>query len=222
MKTAAPTPARGTKERILDASERLFAERGLAGTSLRSITAAAEANLAAVHYHFGSKEELLRALFARRLEPLNRERLAHLDRCEAGPRAPSLEAILDAFVGPPLRLGLDPRKGWGSFMRLLGRISTEPGEAWRDLFYGQFEEVRRRFARALARALPGHPPADLAWRLHFAVGVLSGTLADPRRIEFFSEGICDASEPEEVLRAMVPFLAAGLRAPASPRRSRAR
>ena len=217
-----PIPAGGTKERILDASERLLAERGLAGTSLRSITAAAGVNLAAVHYHFGSKEELLRALFARRLEPLNRERLRLLDRCEAGSREPSIEALLDAFVGPPLRLGLDPLQGWGAFMRLLGRISTEPGEAWRSLFYEQFQEVRRRFARALARALPGLPPADLAWRFHFVVGVLSGTLADPRRIEFLSEGICDASDSGAVLRAMVPFLAAGLRAPASTRRSRAR
>lgn len=220
MNPTVSTPTPGTKDRILDAAERLFADRGLAGTSLRAITAAAGVNLAAVHYHFGSKEALVRALLARRIEPLNRERLRLLDECEAAARPPSLEAVLEAFVGPPLRGGLDPRGEGSSFMRFLGRIQAEPREEWRDLFYGQFEEVRRRFTKAFARACPGLSPGEIAWRFLFAIGVLSGALADPQRIEFLSDGRCEEPDPESALREIVPFLAAGFRAPSAPRRRR--
>src|SRR3954466_13792496 len=94
-----------TRERILDTAERLFAERGFGATSLRSIIASAEVNLAAVHYHFRSKEALLEAVIVRRLEPLNRERLELLDQYEreAGKWGPSLEQILDALLSPPIR-----------------------------------------------------------------------------------------------------------------------
>src|SRR5437867_6100600 len=97
-----------SKERILDVAERLFAERGFAATSLRNITAEAAVNLAAVHYHFGSKDELIEAVFARRLGPLNRERLRLLEACRAaaGGGSPSVEELLEALIAPALRSGL--------------------------------------------------------------------------------------------------------------------
>src|SRR5262252_2657033 len=114
-----------TKERILDTAERLFAERGYGATSLRSIIAAAKVNLAAVHYHFHSKQELLDAVLTRRIEPLNRERIALLDELErsAGDGAPPLEAILSALIEPPLRLSRDP--SFATFVKLMGRIYAE-------------------------------------------------------------------------------------------------
>ena len=98
----------GTKQRILDVAERLFAERGFSGTSLRTIIGEAGVNLAAVHYHFHSKDALLEAVILRRLEPVNRERLAMLEACEHAARGgpPAVEDILRAFIEPTVR-GLD-------------------------------------------------------------------------------------------------------------------
>src|SRR5438477_4352893 len=113
---APPRPARkgvaldatspDTKTRILDAAERLFVEHGFEATSLRSLTSAAGVNLAAVHYHFGSKEELFQAVLTRRLDPMNQERIDLLERVEreAGSRAPSCEKVLFAMLIPALRL----------------------------------------------------------------------------------------------------------------------
>src|SRR5438309_7430250 len=114
-----------TTERILNTAERLFAERGYGATSLRSIIAAAEVNLAAVHYHFRSKEALLDAVLERRIEPLNRERMALLDEYEraAGDEPPSLEAILTALIAPPLRLARDP--SFAKVVKLIGRIYAD-------------------------------------------------------------------------------------------------
>src|SRR5262245_47010693 len=107
-----------TKQRILDSAERLFADRGFAATSLRTIIADAKVNLAAIHYHFHSKEALFDAVIARRLEPINRDRLAMLEACEraAGDRPPKLESVLYAFVEPALRMGADPEGA--TFVRL--------------------------------------------------------------------------------------------------------
>ena len=114
-----------TKERILETAERLFAERGYGATSLRSIIAAAKVNLAAVHYHFRSKEALLDAVLERRIEPINRERLALLEEQEraAGDAPPSIEAVLTALIEPPLRLSRDP--SYRMFVKLMGRIFAD-------------------------------------------------------------------------------------------------
>src|SRR5258705_11177243 len=89
-----------TKHRILDSAERLFAEYGFAGVSLRAIIADAKVNLAAIHYHYHSKEALFDAVILRRLEPINRERLELLDALERTGK-PTLEQILEAFFAPP-------------------------------------------------------------------------------------------------------------------------
>src|SRR5437868_10883477 len=110
-----------TKQRILDVAEQLFADNGFAGTSLRRIIAAAEVNLAAVHYHFRSKESLLEAVLMRRMVPLNDERLALLNQLEQEARGEGadLEEILVAFIGPPMRLILNPSGGGKVFGKLI-------------------------------------------------------------------------------------------------------
>jgi AcrR family transcriptional regulator len=91
-----------TRERILDAAERLFARKGITSTSMRALTAAAGVNLAAVHYHFGSKEALLDAVIERRAEPCNAARNRALDRhlAERAEAAPDVEQVLRAFLEP--------------------------------------------------------------------------------------------------------------------------
>ncbi len=209
-----------TKEKMLRAAESLFSEHGFSATSVRMITAEADVNLAAMHYHFGSKEKLIAELFAWRLDPLNQERLELLDQyeAEAGDEPPALERILEAFVGPPIRLSRDPERGGALFMRLLGRAFTDPRDRTRRMVYDQFGAVIRRFTPALAQALPHLSPEELFWRFHFTVGAMAHTIhtmADEHQLHKLSGGVCHMADVDRTVDRLVPFLAAALRSPAS-------
>ena len=205
---------RSTKDRILDASEALFARDGSSGASLRAITQRARVNLAAVHYHFGSKDYLLEAVLARRLLPLNAERIRSLEAYQqkAGRKKVRLENVIEAMVGPALRLSRDETKGGRIFMRLLGRLVLEPDARVQKLLTGQFETVLKKFAPALTAALPHLEPQDFFWRLHFLVGSMAHTMADSERIRLISGGICDPDDTEGTIQCLVTFLCGGLRA----------
>lgn len=216
-----PQPADGraghaTKGRILDAAESLFMEHGFEATSLRAMTAAADVNLAAVHYHFGSKEELFQSVLARRLDPMNRERLDLLTRLEAkaAPSAPSCERILSAFLAPALALARDPERGGKDFLRLLGRAYADPAPFIRHFLSQQYSETIARFKTAFAHALPHLPARELSWRLHFIMGALSYTLAGTDALKLIAElNPHETSNDEVLLRRLAPFLLAGLTAP---------
>ncbi|MDS4031939.1 MAG: TetR/AcrR family transcriptional regulator [Candidatus Contendobacter sp.] len=199
-----------TRQRLLDTAEALFAEHGFAETSLRAITTQARANLAAVHYHFGSKDELLRAVFARRLKVLNEERLARLAALETGGPV-TVEAVLTAFIEPSLRL----RRAGGQgerFTRLLGRAQIEASAGLRDFLRDQYAPVLERFQQTLGRTLPQLQPEELRWRLYFTLGVLSFTYAGARLPQIpFAARV--AGDEEWLLRQLIQFLAVGLRAP---------
>ncbi|MBZ5497128.1 MAG: TetR family transcriptional regulator [Acidobacteriia bacterium] len=200
-----------TKTRILDAAERLLSERGFAATSLRGITAAAGVNLGAVNYHFRSKEALIHSVFARRLEPLNRKRLAALDACEAeasGQPVP-LEKLLRAFLDPMLR----PDRDGKMFMQLLGRMYSEPALDIQRIFTAELRPVVQRFTRAFRRTLPELDAEDLFWRLFFTIGAMAHTLAAGSLLKFLSGGICDPSDMEDAERRLVRFTGAGLGVP---------
>ena len=203
------------RTRLLDAAERLFAERGFAAASLRAITAQAGVNLAAVNYYFRSKQALLEAVFARRLEWVNRQRLELLAAAEARARrrAPPLEDILEAFVGPAFRLRAELGAGAASFQRLMGRLLVEPGEDVQRMLKEQFAGVAARFHSALEKALPKLPPAELAARIHFMVGAVAHTMAGSNLMRVFFSDRYDLSDAEATIRRLVTFLAAGLRAP---------
>ncbi len=203
-----------TKDRILDAAERLFAEQGYSATSLRSIIAIAGVNLAAVHYHFHSKEALLEAVVLRRSIPANQERLALLDQSEheAGNQSPALERVIEAFVAPTFRMARDPASGGMVFMRLLGRLHAE-GDLLPGILMAQFREVMERFGAALRRALPDLPEEELFWRLNFAIGALAQTLrGGSKDLEAISD-LSISFNSEMALERLVAFLSAGFRAP---------
>lgn len=203
-----------TRERIMNVAEALFAEQGFANTSLRTITARARVNLAAVNYHFGSKEALIQAIFSRRLVPLNRERLGRLTVLEEAAGSPSLEAILEAFIGPTLKDPADSDPGEIRFMRLLGRTQAGASRPLREFVHTLYAEVLDRFSSAFGRALPELPRDELYWRVHFMMGVLSYTQAGTATMKLVSDrDPPDAEEPAALLGRLIPFLAAGLRAP---------
>ena len=186
-----------TKDRLLDTAELLFAERGYAATSLRSIIAAARVNLAAVHYHFRTKEALLDAVLTRRIEPVNQERLALLEQYGET----ELEGVLTALIDPPMRLANDPSRA--TFMKLMGRIHAEADVR---LIRKHFGEVIERFMKALANALPELPQDELRCRAFFCIGIMAHTLLAARDIV--------GATGDVTTERLVAFMSGGFRAPA--------
>ena len=205
-----------TKARILDAAETLFMEHGFEATSLRAITAAAAVNLAAVNYHFGSKEELFQAVLTRRLDPMNQERVDLLTRLEheAAPAPLPCDRILSAMFVPALKLARDPERGGKDFLRLLGRAYADPAPFIRKFLAGQYAVMIARFKAAFARALPDLPKKELSWRLHFIMGALSYTLAGTDALRLIAElAPAETANDELLLNRLAPFLLAGLQSP---------
>jgi AcrR family transcriptional regulator len=213
-----------TRESLLDAAESLFSEHGIQAASLRAITQQAGANLAAVHYHFGSKEGLVRAVFQRRLKPLNEERLRLLEAAgledPENPENPentpedAVERVLEAFLGPVLRAARETPDRSRGFSRLMGRAFSEPSEEVRNMLIEELSETIRRFLDAFARLLPHLSEQELVWRFHFAGGAMGHTVSCGNLLEKYSHGLCHAANGEEALDHLVSFLAAGMRAPA--------
>ena len=204
------TTTHDTRERLLDTAERLFAEQGIDATSLRHITAEAHANLASVNYHFGTKEELVRELFARRIGPINHERLDQLDACQARGDT-SLECVLRAFLGPALRLRLDANHGGEHFTCLLGRLYSEPTEL-KMVVIDEFKVVLARFNAALQSALPDLAHEELTWRFFFTIGSMAHLMSAGDLLNTLTQGRCDPSDVEGTLQRVIDFSAAGFRA----------
>lgn len=203
-----------TKDRILDTAERLFARYGFEATSLRTITKEAGVNLAAVNYHFQSKEALVQAVIGRRMGPVNARRLTLLDayEAEAGGAPVPLENVLDAFLRPVIEMcGSHARE----FVPLIGRLYTEPGDFSDRLYKQQFEHLAQRFIPSLERALPDLPADELFWRVHFAIGAMAHTMAASKLLDLMSAGRCDISDVEGTLMRLKTFILAGLTEPVS-------
>ncbi len=197
-----------TREKILDTAERLFSEKGFDATSLRHIIAEAGVNLAAIHYHFGSKQELLDELILRKARPVNDERLAMLDRieAEAGDGRPSLESVLNAFLMPVARVADQHR----SFTRLMGRIYAEG--LLLPVIERNFGPVISRFVPAMHRALPGLSDDEFSWRMHFMIGAMAHTLCGSPAISHANDNGCFPQRIEHLIR----FLLGGFRAAPAP------
>jgi AcrR family transcriptional regulator len=200
-----------TRTRLLDAAERLFAEHGFAATSLRTVTDAADANVAAVNYHFGSKEGLLRAVVQRAMAAVNQERLRLLDELRAAAGPPEVADLVRAFVATGACVG-GPQAGGVGLRRFLGRVVCEPDPAIRRLFGTEVAPVEGEYLKALTAALPHLAPDEVAYRYRAMVGLLalyqSGTLAD------FHPGPApaEAPAPDDVER-LTAMLTAAFEAP---------
>jgi AcrR family transcriptional regulator len=201
-----------TQGRLLDAAEHLFAMHGLEATSLRAITTEANVNLASVNYHFGSKEALIQAVFARRIGPINTERLRLLSLAEVAGDPPDLRAILDAFIRPAVSLAREMGPQGRDFMALAGRMYTLPPD-YRKLLMNQFDEVFERFGRALGSALPHLSQPTLLWRFFFMVGTMIMSLVGSDLMAYRSGGAVDPGDVDATIDQMMAFLAAGLKAP---------
>ncbi len=200
-----------TRTQLLDAAERLFAEHGFRGTSIRAITDLAGANLAAVGYHFGSKAGLLVEVVRRVIEPITAAQCAGLDRLLARTTDPSVPELVEAFAGPlfdELRAG---DEGGARTSRLIVRIIGDPPEEMRAWTGPADDEVRDRYSEAFGRALPGLSPEELGFRLR---GVLAVTAVD--RVDVYNQHAPASTCPapgEAARRWAITFLAAAMSAP---------
>ena len=201
------------KERILDAAERLFARHGFYGVSVRDITDAAQVDVALVNYHFGSKRELFAAVFQRRAEMLNPERLARLEevRRAALPGVPTLEDIINSFTYPLLERSARGGPGWKSYFALIAQVNNSP--EWAPMLMTQyFDPLVERLIAALREALPDCPLREIYWGYQFLTGALTITFAETGRIDKLSGGLCKSSDLDSVHERLSPYAAAGFRA----------
>ncbi len=214
-----PRPKRATKDKLMDAAEQLFARRGFHGTSVREITGTAGVDLALVNYHFGSKKELLAAVIERRGQVLNEERLKRLtdERLRAAPGAPSTEAVVDAFLDPILERLADAGAGWHSYFSLLAYVNNSP-EWGKKLMSKTFDAVVREFIQAVMASLPEAAPEDVYWGYNFLTGALTLSLAETGRLDALSDGLCRSNDVAALKARLGPYVAAGLRGLARPRR----
>ena len=199
-----------TSDRILNSAEQLFASCGLATVTLRDITAAAEVNLAAVNYHFGSREGLIEAVLRRRLEPLNGARLdnlQHLEKSAAGKPLP-LEDIIYAFISPLIRMSQDVNHGGAVAMQLLSRASLDAAPRLRDFFDGEHKPVLARYHAAFVKAAPYLSADQVYWRLRSMIGALIFPIP-----ELYAQPGSGRLRLQSYMQNLLPFIAAGFRAP---------
>ena len=203
-----------TKTRILDAAEKLFAERGFSETSLRLITSKAEVNLASVNYHFGSKKELIRAVMARYLDVFMPIASAIIVKLQSSNNGASLNDIFSSLVEPLLDLNQLRTKGTNTFLQLLGRGYIESQDHLRWFINTHYGEHLTQFVKAVADSVPHIPPAEMFWRLHFTLGTVVFTIASADELtEIAAANFNEHNNIESVIRKVIPYLSAGFSVP---------
>ena len=185
-----------TSERILDAAEELFARHGIYGVTMREIAELADVDTALLHYYFESKRGVFDAVFARRCDILNSERMLEMDRyeAEAGDQL-TVEGIIKAYLRPMFSLNRQGGQGWRNFCAFVTHLdSTELAE----IFAEKFAPVLKRFIGLLQRALPEADEADLFWSYHLFSGALMIVNAANGSIGNLSGGLCRSDDFESI------------------------
>lgn len=204
-----------TRSKILDSAERMFAQKGFAGASMRSITTAAGVNLASVNYHFGSKQDLLIEVLRRRIEPINRRRLAILqdELNKAGGAPLPLESIIRAKLVPLVEaIGQGEVKDT-VFLQMIGRSFSEPTELTGGIHRRFFKDVDECFRNELKRTLPNLDEAEITIRFHYTICLMLGALTQHwRLIQMSGEHHALANNVTAMIDRMCEFACGGFRA----------
>lgn len=210
-------PRRGvdSREKILRAAERLFADHGYDACSFRMIAADSGINQGLLHYYFGTKQNLFREVFLRGARLVAERRSALLDEAEAaaGDAPVGLETLVRCFIEPPLRM-LQQGPSARAFVRIHSQLRNEPQDFGLALRREAFEASTRRFVDAMARACPELPPRVVYWRFSFMIGAYLVVVSQSGRLEDFSAKACNLRDIEAAIEQMVPFIVAGWRAAA--------
>jgi len=207
-----------TKRNIIAAANELFAEKGFEGVSLREITASAGANVAAVNYHFGNKEQLIDEVIVAHVLPVieERMRLLELARNDSAGGPISVTAILNAFIRPFLTVMNNSGQSKALFCKLSGRCMSDRGGDLPAKAVNEFVGMLKGFTQALEETIPQLPSQVLLWRLHFSFGVMAHTLMYEERFHQITNGGCGKPDLETTLQRMIDFCQGGLLAESSP------
>jgi AcrR family transcriptional regulator len=200
-----------TRDHILDQAEALFARHGLHGVTVREVARASTVDPALVHYYFETKQNLFDAVFARRAEVLNEERMRSMDAyARAAGEQITVDGCVEAFLEPILRHSVlgDPR--WKNYFRLIALVNNTP-EWGGQMMTRHFDPVIRRLIELIRRCMPEATDEDLYWCYHFLSGALTLSLSETGRIDTLSGGVCASDDIEAIHQRMVPFIAAGFR-----------
>lgn len=198
-----------TRDRILDAAEKLFSERGYDGVSVRDITQLAGAGLALMTYHFGTKDQLFECVLERRAEVLNRDRLAALDKVLAQSR-PSTQSLLASFVEPYVRYGSGSDPGWRHYCRLIAIVG--PTGRWSELLARLFDETAQKFIDALTKLEPSLDRETATRAFLFCVGTMVTSFTGNPRLDRLTRQAAIAADLSSTFDYLVPFIAGGVAA----------
>lgn len=211
--TASPNAANKTRSRIIQAAEKIFAQKGFRAMTLRDVTQQAGVNLAAVNYHFGSKTNLMRAVIQRRIEPINMERIARLDACVArnAPQAVPLNEIFDALFRPLFDHAMSEKDPDRAFIQMIGRALTEPADFVRTMHKEFFIELSQRFMSELKRSCPELSEEDLQFRFFLSVSTMLGTVTEQIRLENISDGKLNGTDLDKLCSKLTAFVVSGFK-----------
>ena len=201
--------ASDTRERILNAAEDHFSRHGFWGVTIREVAEQAKVDTALLHYYFDTKRGLFDAVFARRAEIMNKERIDSIDTYEKSAGAAiTVEGVIDSFLKPTLVRAAQGDSQWHSYFALVAQVNNTP--AWGGETMGRtFDAVIHRLIAALRKALPDADEKDLYWSYHFLSGALTLTLSQTGRVDRLSGGLCKSSDFAAIHARMVPFIASG-------------
>jgi AcrR family transcriptional regulator len=201
-----------TKDKILDAAEELFAERGYYGVSIRQITQHAGVELALANYHFGPKEELFRHVIGRRAEEHASRQMLYLDEAiaQADGRPPNIEALVRAFCAPIFDRMMRGGPGWKHYLQLLSHTaSTKQSHAFLRPMNEHYDPVVAAFTEAFKQALPASSARNIHYSVYFLQGAIVYALAETGAINRQSDDLVDAADFDAILERMVPYFSAG-------------
>ena len=206
-----------TRGSILDAAEDLFSKHGFYGVTIREVAREAGVDTALVHYYFGAKRELFDAVFLRRAEVWNNERVEAINRYalantgKSGSAAMTLEGLLRAFLEPPFQWSLKGGPGWKHYSALVAQTNANPAFGG-ETMARYFDPAIHRLIELVKVVLPEAREVDLYWAYHNLSGALTLTLGETGRIDRLSGGLCRSGDLETACDYMVRFASAGFRA----------
>ena len=205
-----------TRDSILDAAEDLFSKHGFYGVTIREVAREAGVDTALVHYYFGAKRDLFDAVFLRRAEVWNNERVDAINRYarEAGVGM-TLEGLLEAFLRPPFEWSLKGGPGWKHYSALVAQTNANPTFGG-ETMARYFDPAIHRLIELIKQVLPGSREVDLYWAYHMLSGALTLTLGETGRLDRLSGGLCRSGDLDTAGEYMVRFAAAGFRAVCGP------
>ncbi len=205
-----------TRELILDRAEALFARHGFHAVTVREVARSAAVDPALVHYYFETKQGLFDAVFVRRADVVNTERVKSMGAYSlAAGENVTVEGCIAAFLEPILQHSLQGDPGWKNYYRLLALVNNTPD--WGGaMMTRHFDPVIRQLIDLLRKCMPQASDTDLYWCYHFLSGTLTLSLSETGRIDKLSGGLCASGDMEAIFRRMVPFGAAGFRSVCQP------